>query len=522
MGTPSGPRSGPEAAQDIADRYLARGSSFSSGLPGAWAAVIEDGASGRIVLAQDPLGIETIYFRKEVRELIVAAETLPLVAGSPPDAVCEEYFADLFAFGTPNRALTPFRDVRRLAHGETILVDGAGEHRQTPWHPETALPAGSANDLADRLRQLVDEAVASAVGSGDSALCELSGGLDSSTVFMAADRRCENLQALTTVSSVATAAEDEDFARIAGEATGRPWHRIDLDQAPLCSLAPFGRASEPDGEMRGAVQAAYASVVRETSPDVVLTGAAGDIVFGYGGLRPAHLADAIGKGSPVTAWRNARRWSRNLDGARSALSLIRQTSLPLWQGYRDGVSLVHRGSQPAWLSQAFASRHRFAGRRRARAAPTVDRIGQQYLWDLIYELAGQAQPSFRRHLFAPSRHPLLHLPLVEFMLALPPDLRAVGADDRRLQRQALRDRLPEAIRTRYTKGTSQERSERDLMKSEPWWRAMTDDPRLVSRGWVDPVVWRRTIEGVRLGIYDGSLNLEAAMIAELWLRRLEE
>lgn len=520
IGDANGPRTGFDAAEEIGAAYLAHGPDFAARITGAWAAAIHDKVSEDVILAQDSLGIETFYFRADGNEVITSAEAVPLVNGPPLELIAEPYFADLLTFGTPNRKLTPFRGIRRLANGEVRVFGRNAERCLYPWRPSVGVP-GNWESAAEQLRTLIDEALASTVAPEDRVLCELSGGLDSTTVFASAKRRSVDVSGLTTVSSAAGMLEDEHYARIVVQALDSPWHRLDTDPLPLCSIVATGPTDEPGGEMRVAVQSAYSDLVTRVAPSVVLTGAAGDVTFGYYGLTPAHLADPLTEWRLPSAYRRARDWSGYLDGARGPLSLLRQTAVPLWQAYRRGHGMACKGSVPDWLDRGFAARRKLFRLKRATLPRLGATVGRQYLWELILELAGQSQSTFRHDLSAPTRHPLLYRPLLEFALSLPPEMRALGRDDRRLQREALRGILPEEIRTRSTKGTSQESTEKDLMQSDVWWKAMTDRPRIVARGWVDESVWQKTMEGVRLGIYDGTLNLEAAMLTELWLRRME-
>jgi asparagine synthase (glutamine-hydrolysing) len=156
---------------------------------------------------------------------------------------------------------------------------------------------------------------------------------------------------------------------------------------------------------------------------------------------------------------------------------------------------------------------------RATGLPRLRGAGRQYLWESVYRMANdEASSAFRGSLPVTTRHPLLHRPLVEFMLALPADLRASPADDRILQRRALVDRLPDAIRTRKTKGSDQRIRDRLQGQSPEWMAMMADRPRIVERGWVDGDLWRAQLQRARFGLVDGLGSFSAAMSAEAWLR----
>ncbi|MFW2438049.1 MAG: hypothetical protein ACN4GR_01610, partial [Arenicellales bacterium] len=94
--------------------------------------------------------------------------------------------------------------------------------------------------------------------------------------------------------------------------------------------------------------------------------------------------------------------------------------------------------------------------------------------------------------------------------------------DRKLQREALADRLPEVIRTRRSKGSAQELRERHMMESARWYDAMTCSPRIVEKGWVIPDHWQDQVDRARVGVLSCSSNFLNAVQAELWLRALEQ
>ena len=82
-------------------------------------------------------------------------------------------------------------------------------------------------------------------------------------------------------------------------------------------------------------------------------------------------------------------------------------------------------------------------------------------------------------------HPLMHRPLVEFMLAVNPRYRYSPSSDRVLQRLALADRLPSFIIQRQGKGGPQEVNDRAFYTSAAWCEMLTDSPRLAALGWID-------------------------------------
>jgi hypothetical protein len=112
-------------------------------------------------------------------------------------------------------------------------------------------------------------------------------------------------------------------------------------------------------------------------------------------------------------------------------------------------------------------------------------------------------------------------PLVEFMLGLDGELRVNSGADRALQREALRDRLPDAIRQRTSKGAFQAIYDRAFRDNPDWLRILTDSPRLVKMGWVDGPLWAEAVARARFGVVTRRPEFDAAITTECWLRNYE-
>lgn len=52
-------------------------------------------------------------------------------------------------------------------------------------------------------------------------------------------------------------------------------------------------------------------------------------------------------------------------------------------------------------------------------------------------------------------------------------------------------------------------------------RGLTEAPRMVDRGWIDPGRWRLAVERARFGVTSDLHALEVAIVLELWLRDIE-
>ncbi len=147
------------------------------------------------------------------------------------------------------------------------------------------------------------------------------------------------------------------------------------------------------------------------------------------------------------------------------------------------------------------------------------RVGDQHFVERVWLFAETNGTNMSQCVTAfEFRYPLLYRPLVEFMFAVPWDEKLRPGLDRRLQRRALAGILPEATRQRRDKGGPDQAVFDGLRHSAEWQSILTDAPRLVERGFVDPARWRHAVHQARFAnVRPVSLFIQAAML-EWWLR----
>jgi asparagine synthase (glutamine-hydrolysing) len=506
-----------DAAAGLVEAYGRDGPGFSRDLLGQFAAILIDEAQGIVVLAQDSLGLRTLYHTMRSGRLIVSTHLDAVAFHGGKAEIDPSYFATFLAHGMLPWDRAPLLGIGKLAVGATLVIDAAGvRERLQPWRPATRAPAPCPQP-EERLRALLDDAVGAALPKAGRSACELSGGLDSTSVLATAKRLDPNCAALTLFSAAGLIGDDDPYAAAAVKALGGPWLRLDMDRYPLFSGGPDRAVAEPGDETRDRLRRAYGDVLAQAGVDVVLTGVGGDVVFGFGGLPPLHLADPVAAGDWPTAVATASAWARARGDARPWTHLAITFGLrPAWRHlWRRGL-LGGPPKPPRWLDPAFARLDLASGGERQRT-PRVAAPGRQYLWESVYRMAAnEAASSARRRLAADTRHPLLHRPLVEFMLDLPWSERDDGRQDRVLQRRALSDRLPAVVALRSSKGGDQrlrEGSQAKAALAEPF-----PGSSLVERGWVEPELWRAQAARAGFGVFDGLATFDAAVASDLWLK----
>lgn len=512
-----------DAHARVAAAYGEDGPALSRNLLGQYCAVLVDRRMRRIILTQDSLGLGKLFYSLSEAELVVASDLDLLLAVSGERPIAEAYFAFYIGAAAADRALTPFEGVHRLAYGWTIELNGDSLIRHRPWRPPETGAAGSGEDAEERLRALLSEAVEAALPADGAVVCELTGGLDSTSVFTTAYARAGDLQAMTYVARRGMVGDDELFAEQVIALRPTPWHRVDMDVDELLPDDYGGFVSEPHAILYARQFSAMERSLRTADARVLLTGAVGDVIFEYGGIAPAFLADPLAAGSILGAVRLARQWADERENHRSWLHFLTQLALPIARRHRRGKSVLdwQKRVVPDWVAEPLRRRYDLDRHDPQAQSPRVAEPGRQHLWESVYDLAAHESGPLYRRLPADIRHPLYHRPLVEFMLGLDFRVRRGVGGDRRLQRRALADRLPEVVLTRRSKGSAQELRERHVMESRRWYRAMTEDPRIVRRGWVDAAGWKTEVDRARVGASVFSANFINAVQTELWLQALE-
>ncbi len=506
-----------------ATAYSAKGEAFTIDLNGQYCGAILRLEPIRLLLFQDPLGLQDLFWSRHRDRILVASDLDLLLGVSETPDLDETYFAELLGSTGQDRSHTPFAGIHRLAYGASLEITRTGSRSFRTWHPPST-PSASPDNAEDTLRSLLDAAVAANLPAKGRVISELSGGLDSSSILATARKQRPDVEALSYLSTRGTVGQDAHYASEMINACPVRWHRLDLD-APDIIPDQFGRfIPEPRAMLFLYQFDAISEVLRARDAEVLLTGSVGDVIFEFAGIVPAFLADSLAAARPRAAMRLAREWAAAQGGQRSWTHYMRHVAAPIaWARWRGRSLLDWLPNQPPpWIDPDMARVFGLAGRYRAPLLPSSTSPGRQHLWESIVELAAFENVGLYRGLSADVRHPLYYRPLVEFMLGLDFRVRRGVGTDRRLQRAALADRLPSSILSRRSKGSAQELRERHLMESDRWYRMMTEAPRLIERGWVNAEIWRDEVERARLGVAGLSAPFMNAVNTELWLRALEE
>ena len=514
------------AAGSIAAAYRRFGEELQRHVHGEYAAAVVDRRSGRALLTHDALGLVPLFYEAGSQG-VVFTTALGLLAS---DALDERYIADWLAFGMITGARTPYNRVRRLLPGQSLVWSGSRLESRTTWSLNDVEPLrlSSDADYEERFRGELDAAVCGALDSGGRTWISLSGGLDSSAVACAAASAGErDVAAFSVVCANWPEADEREWMRAVVERCGMPWHTVDIEtMLPFAELPSHSYAEPAEAVIEEARIRAQNALLREHGGRVMLTGHGGDAVLcASPGHVPRHLADPLFAGHPLQALRALAAWRRGTKTGRSHIHwLLHGLAAPALRHLRRRrlLAVDLRRPLPPWLRPDYTDAMDLQRRVQRQLAPRARLPGLQTLWhDLwLLSLANAMVP--RTALGFEVRNPLLSLPLVQFMAAVPWEQKLRPDCDRYLQRRAQRGVLPESVRTRTDKGNGNPLLVEGLRRSRDWIPYLCDDPLIARHGIVDADAWRNGVLQASVGQTHDDKFLLAAIALEVWLRQREE
>jgi asparagine synthase (glutamine-hydrolysing) len=503
-------------AQLVALAYRRWGERAQAHLLGEYAFAVFDPDRGALLLGHDALGLVPLFFSERGGALTFGTDLAELVGATGVGELDEEHLADCLALVRGRDERTPYRHIRRLLPGRGAAVRNGAIVTIAAYDPATAEPVAPARsaEYAARLRELVIEAIASALPATGTVWSDLSGGLDSSTIVsVALGTLGAKLEVVSAVFGRSEQADETEWIEAVLEMYSAPSHRIDADTVPPFSTAPDRFHPEPNGApIVAAFNGARDALLSAHGVDVVLTGACGDAVFFGDSPAPYALADA----HPFALAGAVRRWSAGAPGHRSFAYWFERYVVAPRLRRLAGAAVMPRPALAPWLRTEYVRSMDLAGRSRRRFVD-VPTLGGEYYWDRIHQGACiTSTGQYRSPATYAHRNPLLYLPLVEFMAGVPWAENARPDEDRVLQRRALHGILPERTRLRRGKRGPTQAIFSGLESARAWLEMLTTRSALVERGYADPERWREMVKKARGGWSSPTAALMPAVALEAW------
>jgi len=426
----------------ILDAYEKWGEACVDHLIGDFSFAIWDASRGRLFCARDFMGIRQLYYARVANELIVASSIGPIVRHPGiSDALEESSVARFLIGGTSEFPVDTFYpQIRRLPPAHTLTWDGEQLSIRRYWSLllDGSIRYRDRRDYIAHFRETFDRAVADRMRGTEGAAAMMSGGLDSTSISVTAQRALTTpLHAYTT--SFATMLDDEEAswaARVA-DAGGMIHRVIAGDDCELFEDETSYRRAEPFEDPLASV---FLNLTRDASQHapVMLAGEGGDVLFytshGYfpGLLRRGRLIQ-FGTDVASYTWRNHRLPPLNL-----------RAEVRKWLGAKP-----RRAVFPPWIREDVVRRFSLREQFQAESAigalhpvrPEAHRILMQPFWQRLFETWDPGETGIPIRLV----YPYFDQRLIELLFAFPP---MPWFADKYLLREAMRGRLPDAVRLR--------------------------------------------------------------------------
>lgn len=458
----------PDAGGDAAlmlRSYETWGGDFARRCEGEFACVLWDARRREAVCLRDHHGLRPLYWHWDGTRFIAASEIAAVIAalGQEPE-LNRGYLAEIAADEHLSPDETVWQGIMRLAPAHVLTVSGKGLH----WREYWALPAqvdirhASEADYAAHYRHVLSECVRRAARSHLPVACEVSGGLDSSSVFvlgqqLARDGRLDapSLRGYALAGPPGSDADEIEYARLVARHAGAP-----LTERPLY-LPPldwFAARSALDRDLPPLPNAAMSITLDEAMR-------ADGCRVSLGGIGGDQWCD--GTSFYYSELFAERDWGRFLDcyradiaaggfAAASALMLrLGPGSLlaPRWRRRLRALMGGDAADGPAWIAPRY--RRELAERRAMHAARFPPDYRTSYklhklrhpIWSKVLDQLSRQ----RSRSGIESRSPMMARQFIEFSARTPEHLKLRGGQSKYLHRVAMAGLLPPEVGRRETK-----------------------------------------------------------------------
>lgn len=501
-----------------------RSADWAAALLGDFAYVSWDPATRRLVAARDAFGVKPLFYSRLATDLLAFSSHASLLAID--GQLSEEYIAKTFVRSVSEED-TIFESVDVFPAAHTLTVTDGGWCLRPYWYPE-AFDIDrriSAPDAAEEFRTLFSEAVRLRLTGRGPVWCELSGGLDTSSVVSTSSWLQKSgavgrgLSGTITYADSLGSGDESDFVNAVVQTTGIRNEQV-LDSWPWKSddSGPMHTEVPSPSTMFWSRDRQRDEILRTAGAEVLLSGLGGDHLL-EGNYD--FFADRLAAGS-----------IRHTCGEMAHWAALQQKSF--WKfAFRHGLEPLlpvavrsrlasRRGNLkiPDWVADGFRRRSNMDAHLRRTSVPRLQEGAlPRYRADNVEHIRFLARSLPRPHPSASyeRRYPFLYRPLVELTLHLPPELKVQPYARKIVLREAMRGVLPERVRTRLGKGGIGARMLWALNHEHRLIEGLLRDPMLAQMGCVDARRLRRAYEATRTGKQRLTVPLFITLALETWL-----
>lgn len=516
-------------AELTCNSYDLLGSACFEELIGEFALALWDPKRNSLFLVRSLCGTRPLYYVHNETSVTWSSELDDLVIKIGIQPIVNEAYAMGFAYYQPDIDESPFHNVMVVSPGTYVELRRNGAiWSSAAWHPQriSTLNLRCESEYEEAWREAVEAAIADRMRVRGDVWAELSGGFDSSTIAMMSDRissKTGQRKIMTTSCTFETSTDCDESYFISVIEEARQSDGIHIPESALkvtlgLDSIQFTGIANPMQLYPGRYKL-IAQRMQSAGSRVLLSGTGGDELFWSDYTGSPELADLVSGLHFGSALSKALEWSR-------------VAGVPLWEVFLNhGIApLILFGLNPfrpkdemcvSWMTPTakkflFQSERRQGLRMENNIALPSRRMRVHSIRSAIAAIAAGYYHESRGIHFS---FPYLHRRLIDFVLALPIRQLVRPGEDRSLMRRATRGLLPEAIRSRKSKGTWGTPFLRVIIDHSAT-LGSADDFEVCKRGFVEPNALARAIYSASLGRSQDVGGLIRVFALERWLRSL--
>jgi asparagine synthase (glutamine-hydrolysing) len=529
----------------VLEIYVRFGDRFAEHLNGDFALALFDPRQQKLFLVRDAMGVRPLYYCQAGSTLLFASEIKALLVH--PQVVArpdENQLAELLLGGYPqdNRGLTFFEGIAAAPASHVVSVTPGGLSSRQYWDfPAQPLRRPSFDDYVEEFRHLFDQAVRRRLRSAHPVAVWVSGGLDSSAAFSAAQhvRRAASgaYPPVVGISSTAAPGSPADERALVDELErylGTTVRRVPLEAGLMDGCeAEMWHTENPRLDVLWSMTQGLQRATQQAGCRVLLTGIGADETLSD----QAYLVDMFRR----LAWRqipgHVQEFSRwNTDASPRAIrrdvgrTLLRyhipNALFPVLRAMR-GRTRRHKDMVP-WYTRKLRERalrspaREWAANRPFASAHATSIIS--FIRNRLYGLKLDLRNKVGALHGLTYAYPYLDRDLVSFLVAIPGEAVVRNGVPKALLREALRGAMPESIIERRWKADFTHVATRGAERDWPQLVSYLQSHHLgVNLGLIDSEQVRRALpqqlEKVRVSLVSAPVwSLTMLFGLELWLQ----
>jgi asparagine synthase (glutamine-hydrolysing) len=435
-------------------------------LNGMWAFLVYDRRRGVVFGARDRFGVKPLYVHRGRGFILIASEIKAIQASglyrnqTNWRTVARFLLEERLEEGTE----TFFSGIERIPPGTAFELDHTGRVRQWRYWSLATLPRVPVGDPARAFADLFEDAVRLRMRSDVPVGVSLSGGLDSTSIASAAARHRGSVttgsgQPLMAFSYMTSEFDESTYIADTVDRTGIDLKRLEVAPVPLWEELPRVLAfhDEPVHSMTALIGFKIMELASTHGVKVVLSGQGADeTIGGYPSYFKNYWHSLLSRGRVLRLWTEIGAHAALHGGApRASLGRVVcrlvQSELHRTDAYRR-LAAWRRGreaQQHPWFTADLA---RYVepeddSRLDLTLEGTLRRSVEQTPLPLYLRVEDRNSMAHS----VEARLPFLDYRLVSLAFSLPEEWKTRGPWNKYVLREAMRERIPESVRTRVDK-----------------------------------------------------------------------